>query len=437
MTYLGKDISPRDYIFIQKLNTITDIDKQVVLSLYQPIIGASATALYLFLVNCPQRIQHKTIFDMLHFGTQILYDARIRLEAIGLLKTYITQVEQQDKYIYEVCTPVSPKTFFSDPVYCGLLVAQVGENQFNVLKDMYMIKSVSTKDYQDISYSFHALFGKQLKVYTSDFHSVIGQEKSQLVLDDKDFDWTFFHQLLQGSYILPTQLTAQVKYAIQGLHHIYGIQPLDMRDYVLQSHDMVTNKIDVDKLYQIVRNAMQNQSKSSTQIEITPLSETAVGHTDKKSALMTLCQNTVPAEFLKHIKHAKNQQNASGLYYQVSQNELKLIERLMTQYGFHQEVVNLLVHYILVVLNHDTLSASYVDKVANDWVKQHITTVEMAMAYLQTREQKRDVPSSKSVRSKKGNVKQIKMTEEEKNALNDEDTPIDDEEWNNILSTLK
>lgn len=87
-TYLPQD----DYVITQA-TYLSDFDQKVATRLYQPLIGPVAFALYLTLwqevtprPSLSDRKKHVRLLDLLHVSIDELFTARVKLEAVGLLK---------------------------------------------------------------------------------------------------------------------------------------------------------------------------------------------------------------------------------------------------------------------------------------------------------------------------------------------------------------
>lgn len=437
---LTEVILPNDYVGIQRLNVISDVDKDVVLTLYQPIIGVTATSLYLYLLQQTKlttmiRMQHLNIFRALNIGAPRFLEAKNKLEAIGLLKTYQSTQEHDEKYIYDVQAPVGYRKFFTDPIYSHLLLDVVGEKQYHMIKSIYRKKTFDLSTYKEITKPFTTVFSHVQAYQDSDVEQLVGNDRGRLQLENKPFDFEFFYQLTKGSYIFPQQLTPSVKQAIQNLYNLYGVTPLEMKNFVLQVHNIEKNTIDVDKLYQVVRSSYQNHVTVNYS---TVGANTNAGHVDSanqmmeishKDKLFKLFKEHAPIDFIYMIKDSKSQNNSSGLRYQVSNSELQVIEQLHNQYKFSGDVINAMIYYVLVTAGNDSLNKAYIGKMANTWVKEEISTVDRAWSFLQERIAKRN---DKPVKSGGKVIKSIKLTDEEKKALNEKSTPVQDE-WLAIL----
>lgn len=435
-----KDIEMKDYALIQQAHALSDVDRQVLVSLYQPIIGAKATAVYMFfssLTSKPVRMTHQMILNRMHLSMHEFYEGRTRLESIGLLKTYRTTKEELDKYVYDMQTPITPYTFFNDPVYCGLLLDQVGNQVFKQLKNMYRIEAVDLTEYTDVSKTFGHIFGNQVNLYT-DNEQVIGDQRAVLKIEDTGFDWKFFNDLIVGTYVRPEQLTVDVKQAILTIHQMYQTSPLEMREFVLQAHSLSDNEIHIDKLYATARQISTQQVKPVVSVQtpdngVDTLKEK--GYPDTIIQLIRTCEKMAPSDFLANIKQQKSKKQSLGLTYPVEKTELQIVERLLREYRLPADVVNVLLYYVLIVLDHAALSQAYVMRVASDWVKSDIVNAERAIQYLKKRE---EVSRTKAGnQSKKGRVTEVRMTESEKQALHDKDVPVDEQTLQKLRERLK
>ena len=125
--------SPQAGFVLTKAGHLSDFDEKVAISLYQPLIGPIAMALYLSLwqevkdraLVTDRRLQ-LWLLDLLDIDIDQLFNARVKLEAVGLLRTY-TQVDSLGRYYaYELYAPVAPDAFFKDDLL-GLLLYESGK----------------------------------------------------------------------------------------------------------------------------------------------------------------------------------------------------------------------------------------------------------------------------------------------------------------------
>ncbi|WP_054703956.1 hypothetical protein [Bacillus sp. JCM 19041] len=102
MTWHWKEVLPVDPFSVRLADFITDVDLHLLALLYQPLIGAKATGLYRsLLAQLPagmftsDRHTHQHLSLMLGQDMAELLEARKKLEAIDLLRTYQRKDEQE------------------------------------------------------------------------------------------------------------------------------------------------------------------------------------------------------------------------------------------------------------------------------------------------------------------------------------------------------
>ncbi len=98
---------------------LTGADRKIITMLYQPLMGAECLALYqtLFTEVEENRLwseahSHVQLLNMLDISLKALFEARLKLEGLGLLKSYVKTENDQRFYIYEILPPLSPEKFF-------------------------------------------------------------------------------------------------------------------------------------------------------------------------------------------------------------------------------------------------------------------------------------------------------------------------------------
>src|SRR5690625_1886891 len=109
MSFVGKILPVEGYKVIFSGTLHVDYTKSLT-HLYQPLIGINAIALYYTLVheielqNLTDKQTHHTLMGALNLPLDAIYEARIKLEGIGLLKTYKTKSDSEVVYTYELIT---------------------------------------------------------------------------------------------------------------------------------------------------------------------------------------------------------------------------------------------------------------------------------------------------------------------------------------------
>ena len=158
------DILPADtYIVINK-TIITDKDKKIISMLYQPIIGYTAVSLYYTLISDLDKLElmsddltHHHLMSNMQLSLEEIVTAREKLEAIGLLKTYMKK-DNINQYVYLLYSPLEANDFFNHPILNIVLYNNVGKREYDKLLDFFKTPRIVLKDYNDITDSFNDVF---------------------------------------------------------------------------------------------------------------------------------------------------------------------------------------------------------------------------------------------------------------------------------------
>lgn len=396
-------LNPRDCIQVTQQVWLTQRELQFVTQLYVPFLGVQASTLYLVLFSelSPNSYQSDVIqladlLAIVNMGIPDFYQARIRLESVGLLKTY--RYEDEDsisaQYTFELQAPASPNLFFKDALLSTLLVNQVGHQRFKILQKRFSVKEKAPYG-QDVTSTFQE--GFQLPFNMSQYKRNIAQEK-QMIKDVKqqeslvlnsNIDWELLTDLLKSQFVHEQALTDEVKQMLNSFQLYYGLTEREIAQYVIYAADLSTGEIDEKELYSIIINANQHlaapkqEEASISPIESTPevseviteeRQEITPAPTQLPQAiqrLITLAKEMTPFDFMTSIKQQRN-----GY---VSNGEQRNILDLVQVGTIPSEVINILIHYVLVVKNNPTITKNLMDTIANDWSQKGIQTAEQAI----------------------------------------------------------
>ena len=403
-------LNPRDCIQVTQQVWLTQRELQFVTQLYVPFLGVQASTLYLVLFSelSPNSYQSDVIqladlLALVNMGIPDFYQARIRLESVGLLKTY--RYEDEDsisaQYTFELQAPASPNLFFKDALLSTLLVNQVGHQRFENLQKRFSVKEKAIYG-EDVTSTFQE--GFQLPFNMSQYKRNIAQEK-QMIKDVKqqeslvlnsNIDWELLTDLLKSQFVHEQALTDEVKHMLNSFQLYYGLTEREIAQYVIYAADLSTGEIDEKELYSIIINANQHlaapkkEETSIAPVESTP--EVSEVVTEEKQEitpaptqlpqaiqrLITLAKEMTPFDFMTSIKQQRN-----GY---VSNGEQRIILDLVQVGTIPSEVINILIHYVLVVKNNPTINKNLMDTIANDWSQKGIQTAEQAIEAVRQRD---------------------------------------------------
>ncbi|HPM08069.1 MAG TPA: hypothetical protein PLL60_04730, partial [Bacilli bacterium] len=90
-------ISEKDYYETRPASLISDIDREVLSELYQPLIGHKSVGIFLSLFHEKMKaseidtFDHAHLFDKMQMSAGEFFTARRALEAVGLLRTFFKE----------------------------------------------------------------------------------------------------------------------------------------------------------------------------------------------------------------------------------------------------------------------------------------------------------------------------------------------------------
>lgn len=399
MGYPWKNMSPKDGFIVRQNAQLSDADQKILTFLYQPLIGAAAYSLFMTLwtevgedTHWSEGILHSELLTLLSIGIPEFYQARTKLEAIGLVKTYLKS-EPEKMYIYELHAPQTSEVFFKDDLLSLLLFETVGERKYRNLRNRFTVKGIDKNGFEEITksfldvYRFDSELFKHEKALLKEPASLLGKSESEMPsVDDHTFDLKFFYDGLNTHYVKRSAVTKELEKTILVLHTLYGVNELAMQQYILEASDLETGKIDEKKLKKIVYDSYHQQYQQSViledvvekEIESSKMKQQSrkndlekSGFTEEDIAVIEVSEQISPVDFLRSIKEQKG-----GF---VVKTEEWTLEEIVKKANLPSAVINILIHYILVVRANPTFDKGLAYKIANDWAQSKVFSPEAAI----------------------------------------------------------
>ena len=368
--------------FFQADHLITPDDLSRVFNLYLPFIGATSYALYHLLVNeLPfnheqlKRQDHNFIIDSLNISLPNFVKCRRRLEAAGLMKTVYEKDAMGEVYGYRLLTPLAADKFFKEQLLSGLLYKFVGEERYLILEKRYGIQGQVKLTGNDISARFLQVFQNQndLSVPTTP----LVYQDATIQPDASTFKFDDFSEMIRGAHM--ATIVSHRNFLV-AMHMTYGVDEVTLAGVVNQSITLDTHEIneqEVQRLLrqQVARHVSANKVASEPeQVQSVPEIKNA-----EARALIEIVRTTNAQEFLGYVKTTLK----SGL---VLKKERDLVDYLIAQSTLPMPVVNILVHYVLIGLQNDSLKAALVTTIADSWTQNRVDTPEKALIQIQQRQ---------------------------------------------------
>ncbi len=426
------ELVPGDTYQIQSSGLIQPYFQKVTSLLYQPLIGSTAISLYTTLWSeleenrtLSKQNHHHFLMAVLDIPLREIYRARLKLEAIGLLRTFRSKNSDGPSYVYEIQSPLSPQGFFQDSMLSYFLYRKLGEHHFNRLKDYFRIDPiVDSSSLEEMTRSFHEVFSSSpARAYPVQSHD--GQEQWVDIADGtapkvkpENFSLDIFYGGLSDTFINIDSITPKVEDTVLKLAYVYNLSPLDMQKIILEAVDD-DQEINLDELrkaakswYELKRGKHLPKLVERENQQNQPNPQQQEKKETKEEKLIRYLSSVSPKQLLTDLAHGR----------EPSKTDLALVESLLVEQGLEPGVVNVLLYNVM--LKQDMrLTKSYVQTIAGHWARKNIKTVEEAFAFAKQEHQKvqeKNKTNSRNQNQKKSGRKEVvpEWFEEERNRRN-------------------
>lgn len=414
-------LNGKDFMEVKLASLIADYDREILVNLYQPIIGFTGLAVYLSLwaeannQKVVSIINHEQFFNRMKINATQFVDARKLLEGIGLIKTYLTDSKGAKIYRYDVFAPRTPKDFFDNALLYGMFIKSVGEMEANKTKNIFHIDN-SSENGKDISASF-------VEAYRPDFDDpafkkalvnttgVTGRTGAKI---QSEFSFEKFFQGLSAiSQITSEAFNKKDMKEIERLATLNGIDEVQAANGVASIYDSQAGKgkhVDFKKLARI----FQEETNYAYLSSVRQGKKSTVSGDSDLAKKINIMENNAPKDYLSIL------QNGS----KPATSDLMLINVISENFHLSNGVINALIDYTLAT-NNNILSKLYVEKIAASLAREGVSNAVDAMNYLNK------VASGK----KKNNKEETEVVEttEDKPEEKTQESGLD---WNSLIDSI-
>lgn len=368
---------PADTFVVVNKTVLSDNDRNLLILLYQPIIGHQSISLYYTLWSYLDKMElmssewthHNILRDMM-ISNRELDDARKKLEAIGLIKTYIKK-GNINNYVYELYSPISASEFINNPVLSMALFNAVGKLEYERVINYFKIPKINLKEYEDITSKFSDVFEfTNIKFNDNLIYDIKKSSYRNLEILSK-IDINTILSLISDDLLNKKSLTRDTKDLIYKISYIYNYDNDDMieliRNSISDKHtiDKKLLRMNASKYYRFDNKGKLPSIIYKNQPEYLRQEK---NNTSNRSKMINLFETTSPYDFISSKYKNSNPTSA----------DLNIISYLLIDLNLKPGVVNVLVDYVLKI-NNNKLIKSFVEVIASQWSKSGIETVEDAM----------------------------------------------------------
>lgn len=387
-----QELLPVDRYLVSSAGLIHEYDRKIITLLYQPLIGPVCIGLYMTLWSeleenrlWSQSALHYNLMNTMGLNLSDVYEARTKLEGIGLLNVYKKKSDDENQFVYELIPPLSPEQFFTDGMLNIYLYKKVGKVQFGRLKKFFCDDAVSAEDYQPVTKSFTEVFASDHldSLYVSDEtmeelkaegnSRFIGRTQAREPAGFQDsFDFDLLFAGIKNSLVPTKAFTSKVKDTIAKLAFLYGIDVFQMQRLVIGSVN-AENEIDEEELRKAARDWYQIEYHNDMP-SLTDRVQPALYHTQtdeprtKEEIYIRQLETVSPRERLIQL-------SGGG---EPSKADLQIIEGVMLNQKLNPGVINVLIDYVMIKTDMK-LTKGYVEKIASHWARKKVVTAHAAM----------------------------------------------------------
>jgi len=321
---------------------------------YEPLVGSGAIKLFNALAIIDQEQAHLKLIDMLGITLHQIEQYRIQLEQVGLLRTY----QQQELYCYQLVQPLIGNQFLTHYDYGRWLFKVKGHDYFRQLKHYYRINDLT--EFTNI---------------TAKFDRRVMQQWSE-----------------QAEQLYQELMSTKLKKIVSPSVFFQGVSPL-LIPYELRNPILVSTLISLAEMYNLSREVVIEHAYRCVNIKKMTFDERKlINHLNKLKPVSTsVGYDQSCVEFLQSYQ-------SQG---PVSSSEVAYLVQLKQKYGFSDQVLNVMIEYVMKQYNMQ-MNSKIMDKIAASWDRLKITTVQEALNALQpkTSRSKVDKPTPEWIDTK-------------------------------------
>lgn len=385
MQYLGK-ILPVDGYHMEMNASLPADYLAALIHLYQPLVGINAIHFYQLLLqeeplSKEVHLQaHHHLMNYLNQSLDQIYEARVKLEAIGLLQTFKKNREDKTIYTYVLIPPFRPAAFFGDLMLAELLYRQIGKTKFNTLKAHYTEIPVVEKG-ENITVSFNDVF----QPFTPDgevkITPVPEQQTPGVPIQSIDFS-LLSHALTKSMIPADKVLTETNQRMINQLAVMYDLE-LEEIEKALMWALTDENEVDISQFKAACQDFFAKKENVLPQAEAT---------TQQESPAQAASQNkprTKTEELIQHFETITPKQLLEDMSKgnNASVQDIDNISEIATRQNVSNAVLNVAIHYVMLQSNHQ-LSKRYLETIVSHWSRLGYTTAKQAMDHVVNQQQK-------------------------------------------------
>ena len=370
-------ILPADTFIVVNKTSLSDKDRNILVLLYQPIIGSQAISLYYTLWSYLDKSEllsnewthHHILRDMMISNAE-LTEAKEKLEAIGLIKTYVKK-GNINNYVYELYSPITASEFINNPILNMSLFNAVGKLEYDRIIGYFRLPKINLKEYEDVTKKFSDVFDFRVEPINDNLIYDLKSKNTRKLEIIGKIDINTILSLISDDILNKKSITKDIKELILKISFIYNYDNDDMIELIRNSiseHHTIDKKLLTENANKYYRYDNLGKLPSLIYKQQPEYLRKESLDTSNRSRMIHLFETTTPYDFINSKYKTGNP----------TSSDLAIISYLLIDLNLKPGVVNVLVDYVLKI-NNNKLIRSFVEVIASQWSKAGIETVEDAM----------------------------------------------------------
>ena len=354
-----------DNITIYASTTLNSDDVNVITLLYAPLIEANAYKMYMTLHSLLNRsnltshvLAYKDILDILGLKSKEFSEARLKLEAIGLLSTY----QNNSEYIFLLKSPLTAKAFLSDGVLGMYLYSNLGDVEFKRIQKLFQITKVDKTNYVEITASFDDVFKSIEDIEIKNAEYIVDRKMNTgIKIKNYDFNFDLFASTIAATFLEGKRITQRFKTFIVNIAYAYGFNEEEMKEIYNKSLNSSGN---FD--YSLCSKRCREKYAATHEANLPTLAvKEEVEMSESETLFLSLPAKTI-------IETSTGSSVASSF-------DIDKIQKLYQEYEqLPRSVINVCVVYAIKKCDNTVPAYNYFDSILKDWIVKGITTYKKA-----------------------------------------------------------
>lgn len=396
---------------------------QALTQFYQPIIGGTAMSVYLHFAyetldstQKSSRTLHTQLLSQFEVPIHELTQVRHKLEAVGLLRTYLekkkdTPLERQT-ILYDVQLPLEVADFVRHSLLSTLLFQKIGDQAYASLLQQWQLESLDGSLYREVSVTFGEIFhvsdSMVAPLEATYFHQ---KATPQLETTAPTLDFALLCKRLAVEGVDKNQFTRAFQQEVTAIYETYGLDEAQLLQVILLAVNDTTGTIQFDALKHIASKKQFFDKKHTATVQVDEqqwqqreraIKEAFPSIEMSELQVIRACEQLDSDAFLAKTKTLKN-----GF---ATDNERYYLKEVLERSQLSVAVVNLLVYHLLIWQNKDAIYKGDLQRIANEWQQQKIANPESALHYLRQKETTSNSPTPSYTRKTPSRRKSLTPT---------------------------